>query len=408
MKKHTKDYKNKVVVPSDNVGCLVAHNITEPILGSENGPLVGKTLIIKDLYDISGRKTGNGSPDFLDKAKPAKTTAKAVERLLEAGADIVGISICDEFFYSLTGANAHYGTPKNLRAIGRLPGGSSSGSAAALAAELCDISLGSDTGGSVRIPASFCGLYGIRPTHGRVDLAGGRPMAPSFDTAGWFANDAHLFRTVGSVLLDKRISGGEVNKVLVAEDCFSKTDPEVSKTLKSFLKNASDFLPIRLDIKIASGELDKWSDAFKIIQAYEVRNTNLPWVEKNKPNLGPGIKERFKMAANISLEEFSAAKNVRENVQKNLRELISPGTIVCLPTAPVIAPEVNSTLDQLEFFRANTLLLTCISGLSGLPQVTIPAENMRNCPIGLSFIGWEGGDEALLDLAMVLSSLCQR
>ena len=357
MKKHTKDHKNKIAIPLDDVGCLVPHNIAEPILGSENGPLVGKTIIIKDLYDISGRKTGNGSPDFFAKAKPAKKTANAVKRLLEAGADIVGISICDEFFYSLTGANAHYGTPKNLRAKGRLPGGSSSGSAAALAAELCDISLGSDTGGSVRIPASFCGLYGIRPTHGRVDLAGGRPMAPSLDTAGWFANDAHLFQTVGSVLLDKRISNGDVMKVLVAEDCFNTADPEVSKTLKSFLSNAADFLPNRLEINIASGELDKWSDAFKIIQAYEVKSTNLPWVEKNKPNLGPGIKERFKMAASISTEEFSTAIKVREQVQKNLRELISPGTIVCLPTAPVIAPKVNSTLDQLEFFRANTLLL---------------------------------------------------
>ena len=176
---------------------FVPHDLTAPIAGAASGPLAGLTVAVKDMYDIAGYPTGGGSPDWLAQQSPAKTTCPAVRKLLDAGATVIGKTVCDEFFFSVAGANAHYGTPLNPRAPGRLPGGSSSGSASATASGLCDFALGSDTGGSVRVPASFCGLYGIRPTHGRVDLTGAMPMAPSFDVAGWFANGPGLFRKVG-------------------------------------------------------------------------------------------------------------------------------------------------------------------------------------------------------------------
>ena len=156
--------------------------------GAATGLLAGLTVVVKDMYDIVGSRTGGGSPEWLAEQKPATRNATVVEQILAAGAIITGKTICDEFFYSVTGVNAHYGTPRNLRAPGRLPGGSSSGSAAACGANACDFAIGSDTGGSVRIPASFNGLYGLRPTHGRIDLAGAMAMAPSFDVGGWFAN----------------------------------------------------------------------------------------------------------------------------------------------------------------------------------------------------------------------------
>jgi len=395
-------------IPNDPVGCLVPHNIAEPIRGSGSGPLAGKTLIIKDLYDIAGRKTGNGNPDFYAATEPATQTAATVQKLLDAGADIVGIAICDEFFYSLTGANAHYGTPQNLRAPGRLPGGSSSGSAAAMAAELCDFALGSDTGGSVRIPASFCGLYGLRPTHGRVDLTGGRAMAPSYDTAGWFTNDAGLFKSVGPVVLDDRTVAADIDRLLIAEDCFERAGPAVAKALRAVVDAAAGVLPPAEPITVAPGGLAPWSDAFRVIQASEVKITNLPWVEEHNANLGPGIKERFAMVAAITPEETAAAQKVREAVRAHMHEMVPPGTILCLPTAPVIAPKVDTPPEGLEFFRTNTLALTCISGHSGLPQITLPAANVEGCPVGLSFIGWAGGDEALLDLAVRLAPFCVR
>src|SRR5436190_9194480 len=181
---------------------FVRHGLNAPVVGANDGPLAGLSAAVKDMYDIAGSRTGGGSPDWLAAQAPAAANAAAVARILAAGARIIGKTVCDEFFYSVSGANAHYGTPINPRAPDRLPGGSSSGSASATAAGTCDFALGSDTGGSVRVPAAFCGIYGIRPTHGRVDLSGAMPMAPSFDVAGWFATGPGIFRRVGGVLLD--------------------------------------------------------------------------------------------------------------------------------------------------------------------------------------------------------------
>ncbi|MBT4906434.1 MAG: amidase [Rhodospirillaceae bacterium] len=398
-----------VKIPEDRAAAFVPHNITEPILGSGSGPLAGKTFAVKDLYHIAGRKLSNGNPDYYDWVEPKTETSVAVQQLLDAGADIVGITICDEFFYSLSGDNAHYGAPKNLRAPGRMPGGSSSGSAAAMTAEMCDFTLGSDTGGSVRVPASFCGLYGIRPTHGRVDLSNAHPMAPSFDTAGWFTNDAALFRDIGPVLLGGNKTAGDINRMLVLTDAFDRATPEVRAALEAVLAAAAEVLPAGEPTTVAGDDtLDVWWDAFRVIQASEVKQTNVPWVEEHNANLGPGIRDRFAMAAAITAEETQAANNVRDRVRERMSGLATPGTIMCLPTAPVIAPPLDAGADDLEFFRANTMALTCISGHSGLPQVTVPAANVDGCPIGLSFIGWHGGDEALLNLAVALQPFCTR
>ena len=145
--------------------------------------------------------------------------------------------------YSVAGVNAHYGTPTNVRAPGHIPGGSSSGSAAATAAGVCDFALGSDTGGSIRVPASFCGLYGLRPTHGRVDHVNVVDMAPSFDTPGWFANGPGVFRRVGSVLLDNARVDVPIKQMIVADDAFAQADPEVAAVLNETLKRAAADLP---------------------------------------------------------------------------------------------------------------------------------------------------------------------
>lgn len=398
-----------VKIPADPVGAFVPHNITEPILGASDGPLAGKTFAVKDLYHIAGRKLSNGNPDYYDWVEPKTETSVAVQQVLDAGADIVGITICDEFFYSLSGDNVHYGAPKNLRAPGRMPGGSSSGSAAAMTAEMCDFTLGSDTGGSVRVPASFCGLYGNRPTHGRVALENAHPMAPSFDTAGWFTNDAALFRDIGPVLLNDNGTPGKIGRMLVLNDAFDRATPDVRAALQAVLSAAADVLPTDEATEVACGDtLDVWWDAFRVIQASEVKHTNVPWVEEHQAKLGPGIRERFAMAAAITDEETAAANAVRERVRNRLASLATPGTILCLPTAPVIAPPLDASAEELEFFRANTMALTCISGHTGLPQVTVPAADVDGCPIGLSFIGWHGGDEALLDLAVTLQPFCTR
>ncbi|MEP4887767.1 MAG: amidase family protein, partial [Alphaproteobacteria bacterium] len=285
----------------------------------------------------------------------------------------------------------------------------SSGSAAAVAAELCDFALGSDTGGSVRVPASFCGLYGLRPTHDRVDLSNAHPMAPSFDTAGWFTNDAELFRAIGPVLLDAATVSGDIGRMLVLTDAFDRATPDVRAALEAVLDAAADFLPVGEPMAVAGDDtLDIWWDAFRVIQAGEVKQTNVPWVVEHNADLGPGIRERFAMAAAMTSEEIEAANMVRDRARERVRKLATPGTILCLPTAPVTAPATDVGGAALEFFRSNTMALTCISGHSGLPQIAIPAAEVDGCPIGLSFIGWPGGDEALLDLAVALQPFCIR
>ncbi|HCP01139.1 MAG TPA: amidase, partial [Rhodospirillaceae bacterium] len=200
------------------------------ITGVGEGPLKGFNFAVKDIINVEGVVTGAGNPDWYASHDPASRHATAVQRLLDAGANLAGKTITEEFAYGLIGENFHYGTPVNPRVDGGIPGGSSSGSASVVASKQTDFALGTDTGGSVRVPASFCGLYGIRPSHGRVSLDGVLPLAPSLDTCGWFAREASLFRRIAPVLLDWRDSPPPA-RVLIAEDAFELVSEEVRNAL---------------------------------------------------------------------------------------------------------------------------------------------------------------------------------
>jgi amidase len=389
-----------------NVDAFVPHTLAQPIVGHEDGALTGFTVAVKDMFDISGERTGGGNPDWLADSRPASVHASAVRRLLAAGATIVGKTICDEFFFSLAGVNEHYGTPRNPRAPGHLPGGSSSGSAAAVAAGACDFAIGSDTGGSVRVPASFCGLYGIRPTHGRVDMTGAMGMSPSFDTVGWFAAGPGLLRKVGATLLGEGAVVAPIQTVLLGRDCFSLADDAVSAALKAFLARASAVLPITSEIVVAPQGYDAWRDTFRIVQAREIWAIYGAWMEVHQPKLGGGIRERFAYAKTVGEREGEAARKALVEVRATIRGRISPGTVLIIPTTPCIAPSIDANAEELEHFRSRTMALTCIAGLGGLPQVTMPVGTVSGAPIGLSLIGWAGGDEALLDLAASLARFC--
>jgi len=323
---------------------------------------------------------------------------------------VIGKTICDEFFYSVAGMNAHYGTPANLRAPGRIPGGSSSGSAAAAAAGVCDFALGSDTGGSVRIPASLCGLYGIRTTLGRVDTKGAMDMSPSFDSIGWLAATAGVFRRVGAVLLDSAASPAPIGSLLIADDAFAEADEPVEALLRDALGAMAGVLPRPRHIQIAPGSgehpLDAWRDAVRLIQAHEIWQVYGRFVEDKHPSFGPGVAERMQAASRITQAEADAARKDQAAAREHIRAQLAPGTIMALPTAPCIAPRIDTRPQELEFYRVRVMRLTCIAGLAGLPQVTIPAGTLAGCPVGLSFIGWAGGDETLLDLAFALSRHC--
>jgi amidase len=387
-------------------GFFVPHDLERPIAGAAAGPLAGLTVAVKDMYDIAGTRTGGGNPEWLAAQTPAAKNAGAVQRLLDAGATIVGKTICDEFFYSVSGANAHYGTPANMRAPGRLPGGSSAGSAAATAAGACDIALGSDTGGSIRVPASQCGIYGLRPTHGRIDTSGVMDMAPAFDVPGWFAASPGVFCKAGTVLLDSARVDTTVARLLIAEDAFEQADAPVAALHLAFIDRAKGALPAPARIRIAPQGFDPWREAFRIVQAYETWVTFGDFITRAKPKLGPGIKERMAFAATVSKADCEAARAVLAPAREHVRTLVPPGTLLALPIAPSIAPLIDTPAAALEDFRVRVMRLTCTAGLSGLPQVSIPVGTVDGCPVGLSFIGWAGGDEALLDLAVTLARHC--
>ena len=385
---------------------FVPHDIAAPIRGSATGPLAGLTFVAKDMYAIAGERIGCGNPTFLETQQPAAQHCPVVQKLLDAGATLTGKTICEELFYSVSGNNFHYGTPVNARAPGRLPGGSSSGSASATGAGLCDFSLGSDTGGSVRVPASFNGIWGLRPTHGRVDATGVQDMAPTLDVPGWFAATPGVFRNVGAVLFDQRRVPANLTRVIFAEDAFAEAEPAVAELLRTLLEFMADDLPPLMHSKIAPEGFDPWREAMRIVQAYEVWQTFGQFMISRNPKLGPGIRERMEFASTVTPDMHAASSAVRRKMQDHIYAIATPGTVIALPSAPSIAPPVDIAGAALEEFRVRVMRLTVTSSLTGLPQVSIPAGTIAGCPIGLSFIGWPGGDEALLDLAYQLAPHC--
>ena len=198
-----------MIIRNDAVNAFLDYGEVE-VPSAADGPLKDLTFAVKDIFDVAGYPTGGGSPVMRAESPIHKTSAPIVQAMLDAGAKFVGKTQTDELTFSMNGQNKHYPEPINVRAEGRITGGSSSGSAAAVAAHLCDFAIGSDTGGSVRTPASYCGLFGIRPTHGRVNNHRAMPLAPSFDTAGYFADKAEVFGHVAASFL------GEDRQVLLA------------------------------------------------------------------------------------------------------------------------------------------------------------------------------------------------
>jgi len=369
------------------------------IPGAACGQLSGLTFAAKDVFDIEGYRTGAGNPDWLRTHAPARTTASAVQMLLDAGATLIGKTQTDELTYSLNGENHHYGTPVNISAPGRIPGGSSSGSASAVAGGLVDFALGTDTGGSVRLPASNCGIYGFRPTHGRIRNDHVLPLAPSFDTVGYFARDAALLERIGGVLLSNDSSAAVPRRVLLATDAFDLVYPDMKPALDSAIAAISAKLGPADDVTLYPESTEAWMMAFRILQGVEVWQCHGDWIRQTKPEFGPDIHHRFEWAASIDPRDVPAARAVRSQVTDILDEMLAQDAVLCIPTSPSIALLKNTAGEELEQFRSHAMALLCIAGLAGLPQLSLPLVSFDSCPLGISLIGPRGSDARLLALA---------
>lgn len=396
-------------ISDDPLGAFVAHApyaLDGYQQSLKDGPLTGLSVGIKDLFDVAGLKTGNGSPAWLAEAEPATVHAPVVAALLDAGSRFVGKTLTDEMAWSLNGENVHYGTPTNVAAPGRIPGGSSAGSAAAVAGGLVDFALGSDTGGSVRLPASYCGIWGLRPTHGRISLEGAMALAPSFDTVGWFARTPDIMAKVGEVLLNAEESvPGEVTHLVVAEDLFDRVQEDVRDGLLSKVRVLAERLNLKLEF-LSLSELDRstggpspWRDVFRIVQSAEAWQVHGPWAEAANPNFGPGIRERFAMAKALSPDEIAQAKARRVVISGIMESIVPPGTVLVVPGAAGVAPLKGQSGPAVDDVRARALDILCPAGSAGQPQLAVPALTLPDGPVGLGLIAWRGGDEALLGLA---------
>jgi len=379
------------------------------IAASHDGPLSGLSYGLKDIYDIAGIPTAFGSPAWLKSHSSPTSTAAFVEMLSNAGADLLGKTHTDELTYSILGMNAHYGTPINIRSPLRVPGGSSSGSAAAVAAGLVDFAIGSDTGGSVRAPASFCGIYGIRTTHGRISLKHARGLAKSFDALGWFAKDPNVFLQVGEILLNETASTVHKKpKYFLLKEAFQLAPEPIAALLKKEVLTLLSKETVE-EISIAPEALSQWAESFRIVQASEIWEEHGQWAEQYLNEFGPGIKERFEIAKSLDPNVIAAAKVEKIRIEKYLKQLLdslgneNAEAILVLPSTGCIAPLLVSTAPELEQVRKQLFQLLCIAGLGGLPQVNIPICQYEDAPLGVSLIANAQEDLLLLQIIKGLS-----
>lgn len=362
------------------------------------GSLDGLSFAVKDVFAIESYISSGGNPDWLKTHMPATRNAFCIDQLLLQGAKLQGTAITDELMYSLQGENYHYGTPINPKGPGRIPGGSSSGSAVIVAAGLSDFALGTDTGGSVRIPSSYCGIYGFRPTHGTVSIEGVIPLASSFDTVGWMSKDPKVLLEVGKVLLenDSTHDEQEFDHLFFAKEAWEVADLD---TRESLVNHFSKYKPEHLKsewMAITTDGLDEWTEIFRMIQGIEIWENHGQWISYTKPNFGPGIAERFAIAEKMdrNKKEEYVAKKI--SIAQRLDELLKGDHLLVIPTSPGMAPSLNTNSSAADIQRLAAMKLTCIAGLSGFPQVTIPFISEYGFPIGLSFIARKGQDLRLL------------
>ncbi|XP_024027623.1 amidase 1 isoform X1 [Morus notabilis] len=410
-------------------GAFMEKFLLQPHPSDHQLPLNSLTFAVKDIFDMDGYTTGFGNPDWARTHPAATSTAPAVLAILRAGATCVGKTVMDEMAYSINGENIHYGTPTNPWAPDRVPGGSSSGSAVAVGAGLADFSLGTDTGGSVRVPASYCGIFGFRPSHDVISTSGVIPMAQSFDTIGWFARDPVLLKRVGSVLLQlPNVESVRPAQLIIAEDCFQLSTTPGNRVAEAFVKSVErlfgghtvkhlslgDYVKDKvpsLKSFVSEGKAEQeynipslaaLSSAMRLLQRCEFRNNHGEWIKTVKPDLGPGISERVREALQMTDEKIDVCRSVKKELYAALTTLLGDYGVLAIPTVPGPPPKLKAPANTLEVFRARAFSLLSIAGVSGFCQVSIPLGKYDDLPVSISLLAKHGSDGFLLSLVETL------
>ena len=392
---------------------------------TDSGSLDGLSFAVKDLIDIGGHETGCGNPTWRGTHPPASVNAVCVEQLLDAGARCVGKTVSDELAFSLLGENHFYGTPLNPKAPDRVPGGSSSGSASAVACGLVDFALGTDTGGSVRVPANNCGVWGMRPSHGIISVAGVNPLAPTFDTVGILASSAEVLVRAASVLLACEENPGEhAGTIHLLEEAFSIADPEVRQALEDPVQRLRSLFGGRLrdtsvweiysESEASEGKgLQTWHDTYSVLQWAEIESCLGAWVKAAKPAFGPEAAQNFDLVRSLDRRRVRPAAQRREEYSRRLKAFLGPNDLLCIPTTPALAPLKGTIaprghVSTGDNYYARALSLTSVAGIGRLPQVSLPvAESSGSVPVGLSLLAPNGRDAFLLSTAKRVAAFMQ-
>ncbi len=390
---------------------------TVALAAARQGPLAGLSFAVKDLFDVAGYPTSGGQPMLLAMSGIKTCSSPVVTQLLDAGAQFVGKTITDELAFSINGQNAHFGDPINPHAPDRISGGSSSGSASAVAHGLCDIGIGSDTGGSVRAPANHCGLIGIRTSHGLVSLEHAVAFAPSLDSCGWFASDIDVFIKASEVLLQAPVCQtallGPLNKPrwMLGSDWWSALAPEVGKAHQAAMQGIGNAIEqagqalLSFDIDFpafGATRLDELVLAFRQIQGFEAWQCDGALIQDYALSLGPGVAERFAWASQVSEADYIKASKLREAFANWMQGQLADDGLLIVPTMPDVAPLRQADSASLDQYRASAMRMLCVAGLCRLPQINLPLSQRLGAPLGLSLIGPAASDLALLPWAKFL------
>ncbi|KAJ4848375.1 Outer envelope protein 64, chloroplastic [Turnera subulata] len=396
-------------------------------------PLTGLSFAVSDLFNIEGYVTGFGHPDWARTHEPVSRTSSVVSTLVENGATCIGKTVVDELGYSINGENKHYETPTNPAAHARVSGGSSSGSAVAVAADLVDFSLGVDTVGGVRVPAGFCGVLGFRPSYGAVSHLGILPVSASLDTVGWFAKDPATLRRVGHVLLQLPFGvQRSPRQIIIADDFFQLlkfpsdriTQVVIKSTEKHFgrqvlkheileeyiyskVPTLKEFHNKKKNGESKASVIGYLANIMQLLHRYEFKNNHGEWINSAKPSLDPMILAHVGEPAEMSDTEIEISRSIRNEMRSAINSLLKDEGILVIPTTPYLPPKLGAKEIQSEDYRTSSFSLLSIASLSGCCQVTVPLGYYDKCPVSVSLIARHGGDRFLLDTVQTMYASLQ-
>ncbi len=367
--------------------------------GAPTGPLTGRTVAVKDIFAIAGQRVGAGSRVYLAEARVEPRTAPAVQALLDAGADVAGIAQTDQFAYSIAGLNTDYGAAPNPAVRGGIPGGSSSGPASAVALGHVDIGIGSDTAGSIRIPASYQGLWGLRTTHGAVSLKGVLPLAPRYDTVGWLTRDGLMMLATASVGLGRSIKTAPTARVLVCEGVNRAATAATSKAVMDVVDSLVSAGLIEAPVAIDLPPVREMFESFRVTQSAEAWRADGAWVSAHPGALAPDVEARFEWARAVTADQEAEGLERVRRLAAQIDAALGDDVLV-LPSAASAAPSIGADAETLNTLREATLGMTAIAGLTGRPALSVPLAVTDDGPVGVCLIGPRGSDLALIERAI--------